>query len=231
LGRRTQTTPKRGSTPTRYSSPARQELKFGSGRISLTAPSPKFLRSPSSFTIKLGGASNSPVQFNDSVKRVNTMLRTPVSQRRRAATTNSPDGTGSDISEDGMLCCWSFLSLSLSLSLSHTHTHIHTYIHTGTKLLIPVSIRKPCNCKKSKCLKLYCECFAARMYCVGCNCADCNNNSKHDEIRNDAIKAVLERNPKAFDAKIQGKKGAKAKKHSKGYVLSLSLSLFPTQLT
>ena len=120
-----------------------------------------------------------------------------------------------------MLCCWSFLSLSLSLS----HTHIHTYIHTGTKLLIPVSIRKPCNCKKSKCLKLYCECFAARMYCVGCNCADCNNNSKHDEIRNDAIKAVLERNPKAFDAKIQGKKGAKAKKHSKGYVLSLSLSL------
>jgi hypothetical protein len=27
--------------------------------------------------------------------------------------------------------------------------------------------RKPCNCKNSKCLKLYCECFAAGVYCEG----------------------------------------------------------------
>merc|ERR1712147_418354 len=24
---------------------------------------------------------------------------------------------------------------------------------------------KPCNCKKSKCLKLYCECYAAGVFC------------------------------------------------------------------
>ena len=36
------------------------------------------------------------------------------------------------------------------------------------------------------------------------------------QVRNQAIKAVLDRNPKAFDAKIQGKAGAKSKKHSKG---------------
>ena len=27
--------------------------------------------------------------------------------------------------------------------------------------------RKPCNCKNSRCLKLYCECFAAGVYCEG----------------------------------------------------------------
>jgi hypothetical protein len=30
--------------------------------------------------------------------------------------------------------------------------------------------RKPCNCKNSKCLKLYCECFAAGVYCEGTKC-------------------------------------------------------------
>jgi hypothetical protein len=34
-----------------------------------------------------------------------------------------------------------------------------------------------CNCKKSKCLKLYCECFAANRLCDGCSCKDCGNNT------------------------------------------------------
>ena len=32
-----------------------------------------------------------------------------------------------------------------------------------------------CNCKKSHCLKLYCECFATKSYCQGCNCVSCLN--------------------------------------------------------
>jgi hypothetical protein len=35
--------------------------------------------------------------------------------------------------------------------------------------------RNPCNCKKSKCLKLYCECFASELYCDACNCSECHN--------------------------------------------------------
>lgn len=30
--------------------------------------------------------------------------------------------------------------------------------------------RKSCNCKNSRCLKLYCECFASGNYCDNCNC-------------------------------------------------------------
>lgn len=40
-----------------------------------------------------------------------------------------------------------------------------------------------CNCKKSKCLKLYCECFQRKLYCKDCNCKDCLNTSKTEAIR------------------------------------------------
>jgi hypothetical protein len=38
--------------------------------------------------------------------------------------------------------------------------------------------RRQCNCKRSGCLKLYCECFASGVYCDSdyCNCSTCFNN-------------------------------------------------------
>ena len=36
-------------------------------------------------------------------------------------------------------------------------------------------IIKPCSCKKSRCLKKYCECFASNRYCDGCFCTNCQN--------------------------------------------------------
>ena len=62
---------------------------------------------------------------------------------------------------------------------------------------------KSCNCRNSKCLKLYCECFASGRYCSGCNCANCMNNTMHEAARSRAIEAILERNPNAFRPKIQ----------------------------
>ncbi|CAH8493186.1 unnamed protein product [Dicrocoelium dendriticum] len=74
------------------------------------------------------------------------------------------------------------------------------------------SYRKPCNCAKSHCLKLYCECFARGAICDGCNCTNCMNNVTHDDARRKAIKLTLERNPLAFHPKI----GENDRKHSKG---------------
>ncbi|XP_015689950.2 protein tesmin/TSO1-like CXC 5 [Oryza brachyantha] len=62
--------------------------------------------------------------------------------------------------------------------------------------------KKCCNCKHSKCLKLYCECFASGVYCDGCNCSNCFNNVKNEIARREAIDATLERNPDAFRPKI-----------------------------
>mmetsp|Transcript_20756 Transcript_20756/g.41531 ORF Transcript_20756/g.41531 Transcript_20756/m.41531 type:complete len:1261 (+) Transcript_20756:622-4404(+) len=63
--------------------------------------------------------------------------------------------------------------------------------------------RNPCNCKKSRCLKLYCECFANEVYCDGCNCNDCQNIGAYENKRLDAIKATKAKNPNAFKQKIQ----------------------------
>ncbi|KAK4370244.1 hypothetical protein RND71_009719 [Anisodus tanguticus] len=61
---------------------------------------------------------------------------------------------------------------------------------------------KQCNCKHSRCLKLYCECFASGIYCDGCNCANCLNNAENEGARREAVEATLERNPNAFRPKI-----------------------------
>ena len=32
-----------------------------------------------------------------------------------------------------------------------------------------------CNCERSMCLKMYCQCFTAGRYCSNCNCVNCRN--------------------------------------------------------
>jgi hypothetical protein len=60
-----------------------------------------------------------------------------------------------------------------------------------------------CNCKNSKCLKLYCDCFAADALCSGCRCQKCCNTDPENPERKKAIATVLARNPTAFKPKIK----------------------------
>jgi len=79
--------------------------------------------------------------------------------------------------------------------------------------------RKRCNCTKSKCLKLYCDCFANGEFCYMCNCMSCYNNLLNEEHRQKAIKNCLERNPNAFRPKIGKAKDVNdsgIRKHTKG---------------
>ncbi len=74
-----------------------------------------------------------------------------------------------------------------------------------------------CNCKKSKCLKLYCECFAKGLICgVDCNCKDCHNSEDLKELRNLVIQETLEKNPFAFKSKYKKIKEKKSLLHSRG---------------
>eukprot|EP01018_Ginkgo_biloba_P005205 Gb_27369 [translate_table: standard] len=76
---------------------------------------------------------------------------------------------------------------------------------------------KQCNCKNSRCLKLYCECFASGIYCDGCNCVNCSNNIENEAVRREAVDAILERNPNAFRPKIEDMgEQPLAGKHNKG---------------
>ena len=94
---------------------------------------------------------------------------------------------------------------------------------------------KKCNCKNSRCLKLYCDCFSASILCDDCNCNDCKNNKENEEEKDNARKAVLKRNPRAFHAKFEkeaeaeaeadeatGAGGAASTKHARGCCCSKS---------
>jgi Tesmin/TSO1-like CXC domain, cysteine-rich domain len=40
-----------------------------------------------------------------------------------------------------------------------------------------------CNCKKSRCLKLYCECFQRKERCGSiCNCVNCLNTAATEDV-------------------------------------------------
>lgn len=77
--------------------------------------------------------------------------------------------------------------------------------------------KKPCNCTRSQCLKLYCECFANGEFCYQCNCNNCFNNIEHEEERQQSIKSCLDRNPAAFQPKIQmADSDDEERRHNKG---------------
>lgn len=82
-----------------------------------------------------------------------------------------------------------------------------------TNCVTPLSLKPiSCNCKRSRCLKLYCDCFRFKKYCGDCNCNDCANLPEYERYRQEAIASILERNPEALKPKIvkpEDERGAK----------------------
>lgn len=62
--------------------------------------------------------------------------------------------------------------------------------------------RIKCNCKNSRCLKLYCECFRGGLLCCHeCKCTNCLNMDNND-TRKAAFTYIKNKNPDAFKPRI-----------------------------
>lgn len=83
---------------------------------------------------------------------------------------------------------------------------------------IPKTVEEPptkvkCKCAKTKCLKMYCECFAAGSVCgEDCSCSSCFNDGQHTAAVEKSKAGILKRNPLAFTNKLSVSKG----QHRKG---------------
>ncbi|XP_017773440.1 PREDICTED: protein lin-54 homolog [Nicrophorus vespilloides] len=158
-----------------------------------------------------------------------------ISQKLKTTTTVRPVGTLSSSSTQMLLPTYTRPQATLKVaipSMRNIATTTKSSASTSTGDAIVPNIkqetpmetngmrpRKPCNCTKSQCLKLYCDCFANGEFCYMCNCMNCYNNLDFEEHRQRAIKNCLERNPNAFRPKIGKAKdttdGA-IRKHTKG---------------
>jgi len=73
-----------------------------------------------------------------------------------------------------------------------------------------------CTCRKSKCLKLYCDCFARGTFCSGCSCAGCLNTESNAAIVDAAKAKIRVRDPNAFEAKLVKTEVGEGVIHTKG---------------
>ena len=90
-------------------------------------------------------------------------------------------------------------------------------VHIQAKNDLKLKERVNCHCKKSKCLRLYCECFAKGLICgVDCDCEGCGNNDELKELRELVVQETIEKNPFAFKSKYKTLKEDKTVLHSRG---------------
>ena len=73
-----------------------------------------------------------------------------------------------------------------------------------------------CNCRLSKCIKMYCECFAAGVHCgPSCRCSNCENGHDNEPTLAKIRQGIRKRNPMAFEIKIRHT-AVGARRHTQG---------------
>ena len=60
-----------------------------------------------------------------------------------------------------------------------------------------------CRCKKSNCMKLYCDCFANGEKCIGCNCVNCSNVIGNEINIKKVYDEVVWKNPVSMKLNLQ----------------------------
>ena len=65
------------------------------------------------------------------------------------------------------------------------------------------SSKLTCNCKKTKCLKLYCICFRNRSFCgKHCKCLSCKNSAENKDLIKNSKEKIVKRSPISLSSEI-----------------------------
>ena len=66
------------------------------------------------------------------------------------------------------------LKSSSEFNIEHLLNNVEHSSTANNVLLCDTHVQK-CSCTKTKCVKMYCQCYALNKPCVDCNCKDCLN--------------------------------------------------------
>ncbi|GMH89156.1 hypothetical protein TrVE_jg11728 [Triparma verrucosa] len=162
----------------------------------------------------IAGPSSSSPSSRGSTPSLSAVLTSSANTRKRgsAPATQKRGGRGSS-------------NKSMIMKMAKDAARIAHEQYDGSPLKLEEKRR--CKCKKSKCLKLYCECFAAHVYCTpgACRCMECNNLEQYEGARVAAIESALSRNPEAFTNKVTKSQKRNAMTKSNGCNCKKSLCL------
>lgn len=111
-----------------------------------------------------------------------------------------------------------FLLISDWRSLSLTNFPSSSEQNEDKKVIKILKKSHFCNCRKTQCLKLYCECFSSGEMCSSkCACSKCSNNQSNQALRHKIIESMLFKDPDAFNSKyLNTSKSSNSKVHKKG---------------
>lgn len=141
---------------------------------------------------------------------------TDATKKKRAASGNTSDKVKSKKESPTTIASNNSLVSQISPPVTNLHMKMPPSISPPGVVSSESSDKVVCNCKKSRCLKLYCDCFKTKAYCNGCNCVDCLNNEAGEVDRNAAIGAILDRNADAFEPRVSGDTDQGSKGHLNG---------------
>ena len=98
----------------------------------------------------------------------------------------------------------------IPLAPSHSSADDRSAVQQTLSLMGMDDAPTPCHCRLSKCIKMYCDCFANNRYCTpACQCTGCENGADNEDALALARDMIRQRNPNAFSVKVQGRRGVK----------------------
>ncbi|KAM3572227.1 hypothetical protein VYU27_005761 [Nannochloropsis oceanica] len=169
-----------------------------SPRTTTSASRGKFVPgSPVLEAMAMVALSQSPSVFPSDRKKKKTSLRGPHSAPRVLIPHDSSIGTSS-FSSLGSNITITSASATAADAASHPYQTPNSITKKALHLVAAGRNNSPdrsnCNCKKSRCLKLYCECFRGGFTCgASCKCQNCANIPEFEAERIEAREKIEEK--------------------------------------
>ena len=98
------------------------------------------------------------------------------------------------------------INMNINMNVNNNIYHLCLGDNTVNAISLQEEKKKKkyfCNCSKSECLKLYCDCFANGEKCIECNCRNCSNKIGNEFNIKKIYDKVVDKNPISMKLNLQ----------------------------